>query len=95
MATQEYYIRNESDTEARGPFNLEQLSSLTENGQVTTETVYYDTAKEKRVSVGSDLELMSELFSEKQKLKVRAKKEFKSLNATTESVPPPSKCPIC
>jgi len=40
MATQEFYVRNESETEARGPFNLEQLLSLAENGQVTAETLY-------------------------------------------------------
>ena len=31
MATQEYYIRNENETEARGPFNLEQLSRSVES----------------------------------------------------------------
>lgn len=88
MAPQEYYIRNESDSEARGPFNLEQLTSLAENGQVTAETVYYDAAKEQWVSVGSDAELMKQLYPEKKKLQVRAKGEIKSLNTTSESVPP-------
>ncbi len=88
MAPQEYYIRNASDTEARGPFNLEQLSSLAENGQVTQETVYYDTEKEKWVSVGSDTELMAQLFPQKQKLKVRPKDQVQSLNNSTESMPP-------
>ena len=35
MATEEIYIRSEAETEARGPFNLEQLVSLADNGQVT------------------------------------------------------------
>ena len=34
MATQEFYIRSATETEARGPFTQEQLSSLTEAGQV-------------------------------------------------------------
>lgn len=88
MVPQEFYIRNESDTEARGPFNLEQLSSLAENGQVNDDTVYYDAAAEKWVSVGSDLELKAQLFPEKKKLGLKAKEDVKSLNSTTESVPP-------
>lgn len=88
MAPQEYYIRNESDTEARGPFNFEQLSSLAENGQVTDDTVYYDAEAEQWVSVGSDAELKARLFPEKKKLGLKAKEDIKSLNATAESVPP-------
>lgn len=88
MAPQEYYIRNESDTEARGPFNLEQMTSLAENGQITNETVYYDAEAEKWVSVGSDEALKAQLFPEKKKLGLKAKEDIKSLNATEESVPP-------
>ena len=32
--TQEFYIREASENEARGPFNMEQLVSLAETGQV-------------------------------------------------------------
>ena len=88
MATQEFYIRNASDTEARGPFNLEQLSSLAENGQVTQDTVYYDVAGEKWVGVGQNEELMAQLFPQKKKLKVRPKDQVQSLNASSESMPP-------
>ena len=88
MAPQEYYIRNESDTEARGPFNLEQITSLAENGQVTDETVYYNAETEQWVSVGSDLELKALLFPEKKKLTIRAKQDIQSLNQSEESVPP-------
>ena len=35
MAMQEIYLRNATDTEARGPFNLEQVTSLADAGQVT------------------------------------------------------------
>lgn len=88
MPPQELYIRNADDTEARGPFNLEQLSSLAENGKVTTETVYYDTTKEAWVPVGQDAELMGFLFPEKKKLKVRPKEQIATLNTTSESTPP-------
>mgnify|MGYP000237450192 CR=1 FL=1 len=36
MAMQEIYIRNATDTEARGPYNQEQLTSLADAGQVAT-----------------------------------------------------------
>ena len=88
MEPQEYYIRNESDTEARGPFDLEQLTSLAENGQVTDDTVYYDAEAEQWVSVGSDAELKAKLYPEKKKLTVKAREDIPSLNATEETVPP-------
>lgn len=88
MAPQEFYIRNESDTEARGPFNLEQLSSLAENGQVTDETVYFDPESEEWKSVGSNEELKAQLFPEKKKLSLKAKEDINSLNESEESVPP-------
>ena len=43
MAIEEIYIRNETETEARGPFNLEQLVTLAENGQVTAENLVTET----------------------------------------------------
>jgi len=88
MATQEFYIRNADDTEARGPFNFEQLSSLAENGQVTGETLYYEAEREEWVAVGSDPELMKQLFPEKKKLTVKAKEKIASLNTQSESAPP-------
>lgn len=88
MVPQEFYIRNESDTEARGPFNFEQLSSLAENGQVVDETVYYDSEAEKWVTVGANAELKALLFPEKKKLTIKERGEIKSLNKSDESVPP-------
>lgn len=85
---QEFYIRNADDAEARGPFNMEQLSSLAENGQVTGSTLYYEAEKEEWVAVGSDEELMKALFPEKRKLKVRPKEKIATLNTASESAPP-------
>ncbi len=42
--TQEFYIRSENDTDARGPFTQDQLSSLVEAQQVDGSTLYYDAA---------------------------------------------------
>ncbi|GAB1487591.1 hypothetical protein MASR2M8_00300 [Opitutaceae bacterium] len=88
MATQEFYIRNETDTDARGPFSHEQLSSLAENGQVTAETLYYEATSEQWVAVGTNAELMAQLFPEKKKLKMRSKETFKSLNVQPENARP-------
>jgi hypothetical protein len=73
MATQEYYIREASENEARGPFNLEQLISLAETGQVTVETLWYDAALEDWTAIGATDELKSSLFPEKRKLRMKIK----------------------
>ncbi len=83
MAMQEIYIRNATDTEARGPYNEEQLVSLAEAGQVTAETLIYDAAAEQWVALGSNADLMGIVFPEKKKLTLKAK-EIKTLNKPDE-----------
>jgi len=73
MATQEYYIREASESEARGPYNLEQLVSLAETGQVTIETLWYDPAVEDWALIGNNDSLKASLFPEKRKLRMKAK----------------------
>jgi len=73
MATQEYYIREASENEARGPFNIEQLVSLAETGQVTVETLWYDAAIEDWTAIGATEDLKSTLFPEKRKLRMKVK----------------------
>lgn len=73
MATQEFYIREASENEARGPFNLEQLVSLAETGQVTVETLWYDPALEDWAVIGANDELKGAIFPEKRKLRMKAK----------------------
>jgi hypothetical protein len=72
MATQEFYIRNETDTEARGPFTIEQLSSLIDSGQVTTTTLFYDANTEQWTAIDQDQALKEVLFPEKKRLTMRA-----------------------
>lgn len=88
MATQEYYIRNENETEARGPFNVEQLTSLIESGQLTLETLYYEASTEQWTAIGASTELKAALFPEKKKLVVKAKENLKTLNTASDSRPP-------
>ncbi|MBW7895057.1 MAG: DUF4339 domain-containing protein [Opitutaceae bacterium] len=89
MATQEFYVRNESETEARGPFNLEQLTSLADNGQVTAETLYYDATTEQWTAINGNAPLMTALFPEKKKLKVKGRQAVQSLTPTGSDTAPP------
>jgi len=88
MATQEFYIRNESDTEARGPFTLEQLTSLAESGQVTGATLYYETTTEEWVAVEANVALKATLFPEKKKLTLRKDAQIAALNQAGDERPP-------
>jgi len=87
MATQELYIRNATETEARGPFNTQQVADLAEAGQVTADTLIYDAATEQWVALNSNAELMALVFPEKKKLALKAK-EIKTLNKQDENAKP-------
>lgn len=79
MATQEIYIRNATETEARGPFSAQQVADLADAGQVTGDTLVYDAGAEQWVALNSNAELMAAVFPEKKKLSLKAK-EIKTLN---------------
>jgi len=83
--TQEFYIRKATETDARGPFTLEQLSSLVETGQVDPETYYYDAATENWVAISANPGLMETLYPAKKSLRVKPKTEaqVKTLNTVT------------
>ena len=80
MATQEFYIRNATETEARGPFTHEHIVSLAETGQITKETLYYDATKEQWLPITDNAELLAIAFPEKAALKLKAKTKLKTLN---------------
>ena len=88
MAMEEIYIRSESETEARGPFNLEQLVSLADTGQVTAETLFYDATTEQWSAIGSNEELMAEILPQRKKLKIKSKSKLTLLNEEGDSSPP-------
>jgi hypothetical protein len=79
----EYYIRGLNDTEARGPFSMEQLRSLTESSDpaknVTPETYFYDAASEQWLQIGTHDQLKTALWPEKKKMGFK-QKEFKAVN---------------
>lgn len=73
MATQEFYIRAATETDARGPFTLEQLTSLAEASQVTPSTLYYDATTEQWAAIDSNPDVRAALFPDKKRLRVRPK----------------------
>lgn len=84
----EYYVRGVNDTDARGPFSIEQLASLVEAGQVTPETYYYDAATEQWLLLSANAEMKAVLWPEKKKIGFKHK-EFKAVNEEkTDSAPP-------
>ena len=85
--TQEFYIRKATETDARGPFTLEQLASLAETGQVDAETFYYDAATENWVVISSNPSLMETLFPAKKSLRVKPKSDaqVKTLNVVSDN----------
>src|SRR5688572_24475771 len=87
MVTQELYIRNATETEARGPFNVQQVADLAEAGQVTADTLVYDANTEQWVAINSNPELMAVVFPAKKKY-VLKDKEIKSLNKQDDAVKP-------
>ena len=87
----EYYVRGVNDTEARGPFSMEQLRSLSETDDpakgISPETYYYDAATEQWLQLGSNAHLKATLWPEKKKMGFK-QKEFVSVNAEkSESAP--------
>lgn len=88
MAMQEFYIRNATETEARGPYNLEQITSLAETGQVTPDTLYYDAGTEQWVSIGNNIEVKAVIFPEKKKLGVKKDVKVATLNKESENAAP-------
>lgn len=84
MATQELYIRNASETEARGPFSVQQVVDLAEAGQVTGDTLIYDAETEQWLAINAKPELKAQIFPEKKKYALK-NTEFKTLNKPAEN----------
>ncbi len=88
MATQEFYIRTASETEAHGPFTQEQLVSLAEAGKVDPQTLYYEAATEQWIALGTNAELRAAVFPEKKRLTIKPKDRIATLNAGPDTHPP-------
>jgi hypothetical protein len=87
MATQEIYIRNATETEARGPFTAQQVADLADAGQVTADTLVYDATTEQWVALNTNPSLMAVVFPEKKRLSLK-NKEIKTLNKPVDETRP-------
>jgi hypothetical protein len=63
-----FYLRDDADTDARGPYRLEQLISLAEAGHLDRDTLYYNEEREEWLTIAEDEELLKEVFPEKKGL---------------------------
>ena len=71
----EYFIRYPDSEEAKGPYNTEQLQSLSESKKVTADTLYYDDDKEVWLAFSSNADLLEELFPAEKKLTLKKKSD--------------------
>lgn len=88
MATQEFYIRNPDETEARGPFTHEHLISLAETGKISKDTLYYEANKEEWMLITDNAELNAVVFPEKAALKLKGKTKLKTVNVPDGNAAP-------
>lgn len=88
MATQEFYIRNASETEAHGPFTQEQLVSLAEAGKVDPQTLYYEAGTEQWIAINANADLKAVVFPEKRRLTVKPKDRIDAVNSGADLAPP-------
>jgi hypothetical protein len=84
MSTQEFYIRGPTDTDARGPFTVEQLVTLGETGGIDTETLFYDATTEQWAPIATSDKVKSLVFPEKKRLTVKPKQHVATLNVQQE-----------
>jgi hypothetical protein len=82
MSAQELYLRPANATEARGPFPPEQLADLARAGEVTPETLVYDTTREGWVALAERPDLLALAFPPRQRLTLKPRP------APTEAAPP-------
>ncbi|MCZ6674149.1 MAG: hypothetical protein O7C75_14560 [Verrucomicrobia bacterium] len=67
----EYFIRYPDSEEAKGPYNIEQLQSLSEAKKVTNDTLYYDDDKEVWLAIRGNEGLTESLFPAEKKLSLK------------------------
>jgi hypothetical protein len=84
MSTQEFYIRGPTDTDARGPFTVEQLITLGETGGIDTETLFYDSTTEQWTPIATSETVKNLVFPEKRRLSVKPKQHVTTLNVQQE-----------
>lgn len=85
---QEYYIRNPDSDESRGPFTIEQLTSLAETGNITLESLIYDPESESWQLLEQHEKLRPQIFPERKRLTFKPKAQFQSLSSQEHELAP-------
>ncbi|MCC5789705.1 MAG: DUF4339 domain-containing protein [Opitutales bacterium] len=75
-----YFIKDTLNAEARGPFSLEDLQSLGENGHIAPESLAYTEEDDSWLEINKRDKLMTAVFPEKKKLRIRPKDEIDTIN---------------
>lgn len=70
---EEYYIRGEGEETARGPYNIDQLVTLAEAGQIQRETLFYDQSMQTWLAIAANQALLDKVFPAKKKLILKKK----------------------
>lgn len=88
MSAQELYLRPANATEARGPFPPEQLADLARAGEVTPETLVYDTTREGWVALAERPDLLALAFPPRQRLTLKPRPAPAPASASAPPPPP-------
>ena len=72
---EEYFIRGPEEETARGPYGIDELTTLAEAGRLTPEYYYFDPRMESWALIRSNEPLKAQIFPEKKKLSLRKKTE--------------------
>jgi hypothetical protein len=67
----DYYIRTPDRDESRGPFEISQLLTLAEAGQINENTLFYDESKEEWTPIALNKQLKGEVFPNREKLSLK------------------------
>jgi hypothetical protein len=79
LSTQEFYIRQIEETEARGPLTLKELTTLAENGKADSGTLYYDAAAEEWRKINTNPALLEALFPSQKSLRAKAQENGREI----------------
>lgn len=83
-----FLIQDHKTHEERGPFTISQLESLVVANQLTPKTLYLDDTTNEWIPFGKNDGLMTILFPEKKRLRIRQHQEHTELKKNTHSNQP-------
>lgn len=82
----DFIIREASSENARGPFTLEELRTLSDSGQISRETLYYVEGSESWEPLESNTVVKEAIFPEKNRLTLRKRKSVEERKKELKSI---------